>query len=111
MDRVASHRVRPIDAVQLEVEPASVAHHLALHVAPPDCRRGGAAVGARHILRRRCARVLVVVGRRPLLRIVSLITHPIDVARREAGAVTVHLLTLRLVQRCTAGARLLAPAR
>lgn len=50
MDRVPSHRVRSVDTVQLKVQPAGVADHLAADVPPPDGGRGGSAVGARHIL-------------------------------------------------------------
>lgn len=43
---VLSHRQRPIHPVQFEVQPASVAHRLALVVAPPQRRSAGAAVRA-----------------------------------------------------------------
>lgn len=50
VNRVATHRVRPIDAVQLKVQAARVADHLAAQIAAPDRRRQGAAVRAGHVL-------------------------------------------------------------
>lgn len=43
---VLLHGERPVDAVQLEVEAARVAHGLALRVAPPQRRHAGLAVAA-----------------------------------------------------------------
>lgn len=42
--RVPAHRMRPVHAVQLEVQAARVAHHLPLHVPPPYRRRLSATV-------------------------------------------------------------------
>lgn len=67
MDRIATHRVRPIHAVQLKVQAARVAHHFAAQIAPPDRCRQSAAVRARHVLRLLLlvvVRLLLVAGRR-----------------------------------------------
>lgn len=49
VNRVASHRVRTIHAVQLEVQTACIADHFAAQISAPYCRREGATVGARHV--------------------------------------------------------------
>lgn len=46
LDPVLPHGQRSVHAVQLEVEAASVAHGLALVVAPPKGRGAGAAIRA-----------------------------------------------------------------
>lgn len=59
VDCVATHRVRSVDAVELEVQAARVAHHLAAQVATPDRRRCRSAIGARQVLLRT---LLIIVG-------------------------------------------------
>lgn len=59
MDCVATHRVRSVDAMKLEVQAACVAHHLAAQVTTPDRCRGRSAIGARQILLRA---LLIIVG-------------------------------------------------
>lgn len=49
VDGVAAHGGGARHAVQLEVQAARVAHHLAARVAPPDGRRVRAAVAAREL--------------------------------------------------------------
>ena len=46
LNAVLAHRERSVDAVQLEVEAASVAHRLALVVAPPEGGGAGSAIRA-----------------------------------------------------------------
>ena len=46
LDAVLAHGQRPVDPVQLVVQPAGVADRLALVVAPPQGGGAGAAVGA-----------------------------------------------------------------
>ena len=50
-DGVLLHGEGPARVVQLEVQATRVAHRLALRVAPPQRRLGGAAVGAHSVLR------------------------------------------------------------
>lgn len=50
MDRVTAHRVRPVNAVQLEVQPASIANHLTPDVPPPDGGGRGTTVRTGHVL-------------------------------------------------------------
>lgn len=45
---VPPHGNWTINAVQLVIQPASVAHHLALHVSSPDSRRHGTAIRTGH---------------------------------------------------------------
>lgn len=59
MDGVATHCVRSIDAVQLEVQATCIADHLASQIASPNGRRRGSTVCARQVLLRA---LLVVVG-------------------------------------------------
>lgn len=46
LNAVLAHRQRSVDAVQLEVEAAGVAHRLALVVAPPEGGGAGSAIRA-----------------------------------------------------------------
>lgn len=50
MNRVPAHGVRPIHAVQLKVQPTGIAHHLAAHIPPPNCRRCRPTIRTGHIL-------------------------------------------------------------
>jgi hypothetical protein len=59
MNRVTAHRVWSIDAMQLKVQAARVAHHFPTQVTTPNGRRSRAAVGAGQIFLRA---LLVVVG-------------------------------------------------
>lgn len=61
MDRVPAHRMRSIDSVQFEVQSASVAHHFAAQISPPDGSGQCSAVRTRHILIR-----LLAIGQRLL---------------------------------------------
>lgn len=53
MYSIPPHRNRTINAVQLVIQPASIAHHLALHISSPDGRRHSATIrtGHFHLLR------------------------------------------------------------
>lgn len=66
MNGVASHRMRPIDAVQFEVQTACVAHHFAAYIATPNGCGECAAIGAGHIFLIRTL-VIIVVRLRILL--------------------------------------------
>jgi hypothetical protein len=66
--RVPSHRVRPIDAVQLKVQPTGVAHHFSAHISSPNRCRRCATIGAGHVLLR-AIRVLVIVQLAGLLHL------------------------------------------
>lgn len=128
MNRIATHRMGPIDAVQFKVQTACIANHFTAQISPPNRCRQGAAIRAWHvpgllllstvrIIGRGCCcgRWTVAIVARWMMIVVgwcrglcSRRTRPLAVSVITGSDSSTRRWSVEMIERCFAGAGLLA---